>query len=247
MVLTILLCSPAWSQASKQRLVSLSFHNTDLVQTLRILAKTIGAKAQIGPGVQGSVTIELEKIAANEAIRQILALQEQKFDYRLLSAPELTLVVDTPEALASIPKFAGGPEPDEVRLPANSIRMEYLLEEAPAAMVVDFLKDEYSQVEFTLHPTLNGFYASGSREDLLQIKRELGHGGRAPGPPPPPLRERLPVRHGDIHEIRSRLKELVPDVVYNIDLLENVLTVEGPPGAIDMVREMFVELDRPEE
>lgn len=41
-------------------------------------------------------------------------------------------------------------------------RMDYLLEQAPSTKVLDFLKGRYPDVEFTPHPTMNGFYARGS-------------------------------------------------------------------------------------
>ncbi len=37
----------------------------------------------------------------------------------------------------------------------------------------------------------------------------------------------------------------MPDVQYNVDARQNMLIVEGSPGAIDQVREMLAELDRP--
>lgn len=73
----------------------------------------------------------------------------------------------------------------------DKMRMEYLLEEAPSLKVIDFLSDQYERVKFTPHPTLNGFYAEGSREDLIQIKRELTNIGRYPEPPPVPVGGKL--------------------------------------------------------
>jgi type II secretory pathway component HofQ len=174
----------------------------------------------------------------------ILQMQENEYDYKILGYN--TIVVAAPEKLSEVE--AGIFDPDmakEADVPVDAIRMEYLLEEAPSAKVVDFLKDEYSRVKFTPHPTMNGFYASGSRDDLLQIKRELANLDRVPEPPAPPLREFLPVKYGDISEIRALLGTLVPDVQYNVDARQEVIIVEGTPGAIDQVREMLAELDKP--
>merc|ERR1711964_215530 len=118
----------------------------------------------------------------------ILQMQENQYDYKILDYK--TMVVAAPEKLAEVANDILDPSKQKTReVPPDAIRMEYLLEQAPSAKVVDFLKGEYEAVEFTPHPTMNGFYARGSKEDFLQIKRELANLDRVPEPPPPPLRE----------------------------------------------------------
>lgn len=262
LLLTLLLSGMALSETNERRLVSQSFKRADLVHVFKVLAKAMGAKARIGPSVQGSVSIKLVDATPREALRRVLALQQGKFAYRILLSPELTLVVDTPEALAALEKATQEPQETpaaprntaqvspvaksaDVKVPADSIRMEYLLEEAPSAKVLEFLKPEYTAVKFTPHPTMNGFFARGSREDLLQIKRELGNLDRVPEPPSPPLREYLPVKYGDVNEIRALLGNVIPDVQYNVDSRQSMLIVEGAPGRINEVREMLSELSLP--
>lgn len=52
-------------------------------------------------------------------------------------------------------------------------RREILLEVAPAAKVMEKLKAEYPNVKFFAHPSMNGFYISGSRKDALSIKAAI--------------------------------------------------------------------------
>jgi type II secretory pathway component GspD/PulD (secretin) len=61
----------------------------------------------------------------------------------------------------------------------------------------------------------------------------------------PPQREFVPVKYGELNEIKSILSTLVPDVQYNVDSRRQVLILEGAPGAIDQVKELLAEIDRP--
>lgn len=236
--------APRRPKAPPQKLVTLDFVNADLVYVLKVLAKEMNKNIYVGPTVAGSVTVTLKNVPVEGAMALILQMQENEYDYKVLDYN--TIVVAAPEKLDEVADDIFDPDNiKEKEVPADAIRMEYLLEEAPAAKVVDFLKDEYGRVKFTPHPTMNGFYANGSKEDLLQIKRELANLDRVPEPPPPPLREFLPVKYGELTEIRGLLGTLVPDVQYNVDVRQNLLIVEGSPGAIDQVRELLAELDRP--
>ena len=237
--------APRRPKAPPQKLVTLDFVNADLVYVLKVLAKEMNRNIYVGPTVAGSVTVTLKNVPVEGAMALILQMQENEYDYKMVGSN--TIVVAAPEKLAEVagdildPNQAAKeyvPSPDDVR-------MEYLLEEASSAKVVYFLKNEYPRVKFTPHPTMNGFFANGSKEDLLQIKRELANLDRVPPPPAPPLREFLPVKYADISEVRGLLGTMVPDVSYNVDVRQNLLIVEGSPGAIDQVRELLAELDRP--
>lgn len=232
--------------APKQKLVTLDFVNADLVYVLKVLAKEMNKNIYVGPTVAGSVTVTLKNVPVEGAMALILQMQESEYDYKLLGYN--TIVVAAPEKLGEVAdNILDDDNVKEREIPPDAVRMEYLLEEAQSAKVVEFLKGEYERVKFTPHPTMNGFYATGSKDDLLQIKRELGNLDRVPEPPPPPLREFLPVKYGELGELRALLGTLVPDVQYNVDTRQNLLIVEGSPGAIDQVRELLAELDRPQD
>jgi type II secretory pathway component GspD/PulD (secretin) len=237
--------APRRPKAPPQKLVTLDFVNADLVYVLKVLAKEMNRNIYVGPTVAGSVTVTLKNVPVEGAMALILQMQESEYDYKMVGSN--TIVVAAPEKLAEVSDSILDPNElaKEYTPSADDVRMEYLLEEASSAKVVDFLKGEYPRVKFTPHPTMNGFFANGSKEDLLQIKRELANLDRVPPPPAPPLREFLPVKYGDISEVRGLLGTMVPDVSYNVDVRQNLLIVEGSPGAIDQVRELLAELDRP--
>ena len=54
-----------------------------------------------------------------------------------------------------------------------SVRQEILLETASAEAVLAVLRPAYPEVEFIPHPTMNGFYAVGSRLDIIQVKNDV--------------------------------------------------------------------------
>lgn len=236
--------APRRPKAPPQKLVTLDFVNADLVYVLKVLAKEMNRNIYVGPTVAGSVTVTLKNVPVEGAMALILQMQENEYDYKIVGSN--TIVVAAPEKLAEIEaSILDSDRVADKEVPDGAVRMEYLLEEAPSAKVVDFLKNEYPRVKFTPHPTMNGFYALGSREDLLQIKRELSNLDRVPEPPAPPVREFLPVKYGELSEVRGLLGSMVPDVNYNVDVRQSLLIVEGTPGAIEQVRELLAELDRP--
>lgn len=58
---------------------------------------------------------------------------------------------------------------EHVGVPECLLPMEYHFKSAPANEVLPILKKVYPGIRFTSHPTLNGFFASGSKESLLNL------------------------------------------------------------------------------
>lgn len=63
-------------------------------------------------------------------------------------------------------------------------RREFLLEYADAAAVVKALAEHYPDMVFQLHPTQNGFYAFGSREQVMLMLAEMRELDRKAKPTP---------------------------------------------------------------
>jgi len=59
-------------------------------------------------------------------------------------------------------------------------RQEILLESVPASRVIPLLEYLYPEVSFEELPTMNGFYLTGSRESILQIKDHIPNLDRLP-------------------------------------------------------------------
>ena len=89
--------------------------------------------------------------------------------------------------------------------------------------VVEFLKAEYENVEFAVRSEPTGFYALGSREDLLQVKRELSNGDvdmRAI------LSRTYRVREAEPEDLVRFLARELPDLDFKHDGLE--IEITGP-------------------
>ena len=80
--------------------MSLNYTNADLVPVLKKLARDAGMNIFLSPEVKGRVTISIKNVSANSAMDLILALQEEKYSYKVLKN---TYVVATPERLNEIP------------------------------------------------------------------------------------------------------------------------------------------------
>lgn len=228
------------AQTGERTLVTREYKNTDLIWVLKDLAKAAGANCYVGPTVVGTVSRKLVNVPVEQAVRMALMGQENQYDFVFLKGPStFTLVVAPADKLAELD---GGCGRRHRAFPQGTVRMEYLLQRAPAITVLDSLKRVYTEVEFTLHPTTNGFYARGSREDLLTIKRELVLLDVPPAPPTPPLQEAFPVRRRDSEKILTLLRNLVPEVEFSYDPKRKVILAVGQPGQLDIARELLSEL-----
>lgn len=146
------------------------FDGVDVVEVIKVLAKEMGRNVYIGPGVEGTITANFEAVTALAALESILGEQSNLICHKLIG--DNTLVVAAPDRIDRIEDEilgkAIGPKPRR-----TTIRQEFLLEFVPAGKVMDFLHDQYAEVEFIPHPTMNGFYAVGNRSDILKLKNEV--------------------------------------------------------------------------
>ena len=124
------------------------------------------------------------------------------------------------------------------------IRVLYLLSERKVGDVLGFLEREFPAVDFSRHPSMNGFFASGSKIDLLEVKREVVNIDRPPVAPSPPLVEYVPTDQRDFEELKALLGTMLPDLSVRYDPELGASIVQGTPEAIDLVRELLLEGDR---
>jgi type II secretory pathway component GspD/PulD (secretin) len=232
---------PRTRPAPRPKMVSLDFVNADLVYVIKVLAKEMNKNVAILPGTEGAVTVTLKNVPVEGALALILKMQETDLDYKAI---DNTIVVGPPDKLANISDDILG-QVKAPSVPREAVTAEFTLENAPAAKIIEFLQKQYPNVQFTPHPTINGFFARGSKQDLASIRGQLATLDVVEEPPPPPRREFIPIHYGDIREIMTLLKTLVPDVTMNVDTRLNLLIVEGSDAAIAKVQELLTELDRP--
>ncbi len=223
--------------------VSLDFVNADLVYVLKVLAKEMGRNIYIAPHVQGDVTVTLNRVPVEGAMALILRMQENEFDYKVADD---TIIVAAPDTLSQIPDDILGAQ-KAAAVPFDAVRREFSLNRAPSDKVTGFLQSQYPRVKFIAHPTVNGFYAVGSEQDLNQIQSELANLDQAPPAPAPPQREFVRVNYGEASEVAGMLAAMVPDVNMTVDERQGMIIMDGAPGAVDTALELLGELDRPRE
>lgn len=125
-------------------------------------------------------------------------------------------------------------------------RQEILLERAPAAKVISILQGQFKKLEFIPHPTMNGFYVVGPRDDILTLKRSIPELDVVPPEGEESMiRESIQIHYGDLDEVLSLVETLVPDVSFHADARESTLILEGSAANLEIARELLQQLDQP--
>lgn len=228
-------------KAAPVKTVNLELVNADLVYVVKYLAKEMGRNVYVAPDVAGAVTVTLNKVRPEGALALILKMQEVPYDYKLI---DNTIVVATSEKLSTVSDNILNPKTASAKVAKNAVTQEFFLEAAPAAKIMEFLGGQYPDVVFTAHPTMNGFYARGSVEDLKGIKSALPNLDQMPPAPAPPRREYLPVNYAKVADMATAVKSLVPDAQVIPDERLSLLVVEGSDEIISRVEEVLANLDR---
>lgn len=121
-------------------------------------------------------------------------------------------------------------------------RMEYLLQEAPAATLLPSLESAFPNTSFTPHPTLNGFYARGSKDDLLEIKRILLEVDHNPVPPLPARHRRHQLQWLQASVLEKSVEARFPQV--HLKTIEGGVQIDGRLPDVDRALEYAKEIDR---
>jgi type II secretory pathway component GspD/PulD (secretin) len=222
----------AQSKHRERKRVNCRFDNADLGDVLKFLANEMGRNLYIGPGVKGSVTAQLKGVTAEGAFVAILKMQETEYGYKIVE-PNALVVAKPDYGFEDDTLLAG---PIGPRVPKDAVRQEILLEKAPAAKVMSFLESQYKGVRFTPHPTMNGFYITGSKRDILDIKSNIPNLDRAPDVP---TREVLKTIYGDLEDMKELLATWLPNVSCTVDNYNNSLILEAPLSAVQRARELL--------
>lgn len=91
---------PPQPAAATEARQNFDFANADLVHVVKTLAKLMNRNVYIGPGVEGTVTIHLTNVTAEEALATILKQQLDSIAYKLVGYN--TLIVAAPEKINQV-------------------------------------------------------------------------------------------------------------------------------------------------
>lgn len=182
------------------------------------------------------VTLTLTQVTRQEALEQVTAQLgitlvdssgESWSKYRSDFQFENTPVSDVLNRLGANWKLIGDVlivTPVHEGLGCGAIRMEYILDEVPVRVLLPELKSGFPLVVFTPHPTMNGFYASGARYELLEIKRLIDQMDAASISGM--MKRRHKIQHFRPGELRRQVESRYPLVVVQRE--DDGLVLEGP-------------------
>lgn len=219
--------------------VTHDFVNADLTEVVRFLGQAMGRTVYLGPGIEGKCTVSLRSVPPLAALHALLATDFPDVGYKQLGKDGLIVAVLDCRMINLTP-------PWEAQLRKSYIRREILLERAPAAKVIGALQMQFKHLEFIPHATLNGFYAIGSRKDVLAavvLIPELDVSQQEDSTET--IRDFVQVKYGSLAEVKSLLETLVPNVVITLDNPQSTLIFEGTPLAVEQAKELLDQLDRP--
>lgn len=142
--------------AVAQRPISLTIAGDELPAALQALAQAAGLKAEIAPGVQGSVSASFTEIPLNQAVTTMLGQQKNLYEY---SITDTTL------------KVWGEGTPITAR--TGRIVREYfpVKDPAKAADVVLTLKRAVPELNYSVNERLNQVMAEGDPTDLERARK----------------------------------------------------------------------------
>lgn len=163
---------PAPRRPGKVPLVSHDFEDADLVYVVKVLAKEMNRNVYIGPGVEGSVTASFRSVPVDAVLASVLKQNGGDIRCKLIGYNTL-IVAQGPRVDQIEDEILGKSFGSRPKRSDGHIRQEFLLDNAPAAKIIGFLQGQYKEVEFIPHPTMNGFYAVGSRKDIADLKNDV--------------------------------------------------------------------------
>lgn len=151
------------AKSDRRNLVSAKFANTEYPEAFRVVAAAMNRNIFVDFGIGGSVTLRLQDEPAEDALKRLLKAYGSPLDYRILRT---TVVIAHPDRLREVDWPSEAPVEKEHLMPKDAIRREFDLKSARVSEVVKFLDSQYDRVKFIPNPTMNGFFAVGSPDDL---------------------------------------------------------------------------------
>lgn len=127
---------------------------------------------------------------------------------------------------------------------ADNGRMLYIPDGIPSVSAIPYFQCRYPLVYFTQHPTMNGFYARGTRDEMLAIKRELAALEKNGEVPPWPSHSQVSLQHVTSRDAVAVLRHRVLGIECE-DWLRDTVHLTGSPGLRHKAALALREIDRP--
>ena len=185
LILLLTLLAVIQSVASPSKLVSFEFQDADLVYVLKFLAKEMDRNCYVAPEVKGKVTLKVEGISLEDALRLVLAQQSTAYGYKLVGSK--TLVVADPKKLAEIQDTILSPPRSALAVGADPFVALSAPSPAPPppSMPVEYSTESYDRIyetgyrEVTKEP-LSTFSVDVDTAAYSNVRRFLRNGKMPP-------------------------------------------------------------------
>ncbi|MCX7870522.1 MAG: hypothetical protein N2485_02975 [bacterium] len=226
------------SSVSSKKTVTLDLVDATLVDTVRLIADTLGWNVLFSPEVQKypeKITTKLVNVEAEQALKMILL--SNGFDYKIVNGIAYVAPKDKLAQFQQDVKVSGPMKTQVINL-----------ENASAKEIEPVIKSSYPEATVQVVEKTNSLLVKAPVDTIREIKNLVGQLDVPPPPPPPvtpPTTEVIRLNYANAQEVVSMMGGLVPKEAIAIDQRMNSLIVTATPDIIDTVKSFIKAVDVP--
>ncbi|MBT9583319.1 hypothetical protein IV102_08210 [bacterium] len=162
---------PSTSNGVEQKLITLNLQNRDLPTAIREMARAAGLEADIGPGVEGSVTASFTDTPLARALTSVLGKQARLYEFKIVNH-RLRVFADADSAgttlVTSAPTQAGTPR--SVNLVSDYFP---IVADKPVSELAQAVRRAVTDVEVIQDDRLNVLFVRGDAADIEKVRNLL--------------------------------------------------------------------------
>lgn len=226
------------SSVSSKKTVTLDLVDATLVDTVRLIADTLGWNVLFSPEVQKyqeKITTKLVNVEAEQALKMILL--SNGFDYKIVNGIAYVAPKDKLAQFQQDVKVSGPMKTQVINL-----------ENASAKEIEPVIKSSYPEATVQVVEKTNSLLVKAPVDTIREIKNLVGQLDVPPPPPPPvtpPTTEVIRLNYANAQEVVTMMGGLVPKEAIAIDQRMNSLIVTATPDIIDTVKSFIKAVDVP--
>lgn len=223
---------------SSKKTITLDLVDATLVDTVRLIADTLGWNVLFSPEVQKyqeRITTKLVNVEAEQALKMILL--SNGFDYKIVNGIAYVAPKDKLVQFQQDVKVSGPMKTQVINL-----------ENASAKEIEPVIKSSYPEATVQVVEKTNSLLIKAPVETIREIKNLVGQLDVPPPPPPPvtpPTTEVIRLNYAQAQEVVAMMGGLVPKEAIAIDQRMNSLIVTATPDIIDTVKSFVKAVDVP--
>jgi len=224
--------------STSSKTITLDLVDATLVDTVRLIADTLGWNVLFSPEVQKyqeKITTKLVNVQAEQALRMILL--SNGFDYKIVNSIAYIAPKDKLTQFQQDVKVSGPMKTQVINL-----------ENAVAKEIEPVIKSSYPEATVQVVEKTNSLLIKAPVETIREIKNLVGQLDVPPPPPPPvtpPTTEVIRLNYAQAQDVLSMMGGLVPKEAIAIDQRMNSLIVTATPDIIDTVKSFVKAVDVP--